>query len=134
VRVPPRRYTRYADDLAFSFDELPSADRFLTLASTVALEEGFAVNFRKTRRLRGGARQRLAGVVVNAHPNVPREEFDWLKAVLHNCRRWGPSTQHRDGVPNLRAQLTGHVAWVTMVNPQRGARLRAMLGEIDWLS
>ena len=38
-----------------------------------------------TKRMRRGVRQRIAGVVVNDRPNVARDEYDRLKATLHNC-------------------------------------------------
>jgi hypothetical protein len=50
-------YTRYADDLAFSFDSHGArrASRFHILAAGIALDEGFSVQFRKTRFVRRGA-------------------------------------------------------------------------------
>lgn len=128
------RYTRYADDLAFSFDSEGArhAGRMAALTAACALDEGLSVRHSKTRRMRQGVRQRLAGVVVNAHPNVPREAFDRLKATLHNCARAGPASQDREGRGGLRARLLGEVAWVAMLNPVRGARLRELYARIDW--
>jgi RNA-directed DNA polymerase len=50
------RYTRYADDLAFSGDEEfeMRVGRFATHVAAILLEEGFAVNHRKTRIMRQG--------------------------------------------------------------------------------
>jgi hypothetical protein len=128
------RYTRYADDLVFSGgrDLEQSLRRFTAHASAAALEEGFAVNPRKTRVMRRGARQRVAGVVVNDRPNVARDEFDRLKATLHNCLRSGPHAQNRDGHPDFQAHLAGRVAHVMMLNQIRGQKLRKMLGAIAW--
>jgi RNA-directed DNA polymerase len=128
------RYSRYADDLAFSGgDELArAAPRFETLVAVIAAGEGFALNHRKTRVMRRGARQRLAGLVVNAHPNVARADYDRLKAILHNAARTGPEAQNRDGHPDFRAHLRGRVAFVEMVNPARGARLRRWFARIEW--
>ncbi len=127
-------YTRYADDLAFSGgnDLARSIDRFSVHACAVALEEGFVVNTRKTRVLRRGVRQRLAGVVVNAHPNLARDDYDRLKAILHNCIRFGPSSQNREAHPDFRAHLTGRVAHLAMLNPERGRKLREMTERIGW--
>ena len=56
-------YTRYADDLAFSggreFER--RVERFSAHAAAVLLEEGFSVHHRKTRIMRQGVRQHLAG-------------------------------------------------------------------------
>lgn len=127
-------YTRYADDLAFSGgNELARGwKRFQTAVAVAAIEEGFALNFRKTRAMRPGHRQLLAGVVVNARPNVARADFDRLKAVLTNCARHGPDGQNRAGHADFRAHLLGSIAHVAMVHPARGARLKALFARIRW--
>ena len=127
-------YTRYADDIAFSGDEVFSerARTLLHVATEIVESEGFVVNARKTRLMRRGARQQVTGIVVNDHLNVPRPSYDALKAVLHNCARHGPAAQNRDGVPDFRAHLDGRVAWVEAVNPSRGAKLRRIFEAIAW--
>ncbi|MCA9558444.1 MAG: RNA-directed DNA polymerase, partial [Myxococcales bacterium] len=65
-------------------------------------------------------------------PNVARADFDRLKAVLTNCARHGAASQNRDAHPAWQAHLEGRVAWVASVHPERGARLRALLAQIDW--
>jgi hypothetical protein len=127
-------YTRYADDLAFSGGrELErSAERFHVLVCRVALEEGFPIQTRKTRVMRRGVRQQLTGIVVNAHPNLPRPQYDRLKALLYNCVRFGPASQNRDGYPDFRARVAGQVAYVASLNPARGAKLRTLFDQIDW--
>jgi hypothetical protein len=128
------QYTRYADDLAFSggdeFDR--RVERFSTHVAAVLLEEGFSVNHRKTRIMRQGVRQRLAGLVANQRMNVMRIDFDRLKATLHNCVRLGPQSQNRTGHPRFRAHLDGRIGWVESVNPDKGQRLRAIFDRIGW--
>ena len=127
-------YTRYADDLAFSGgdDFARSVDRFWVHACAIALEEGFEVNARKTRIMRRGVRQRVAGVVINTTPNVSREEYDTLKATLYNCLKHGPNGQNRHGLADFRAHLLGKVAHVGSLHLDRGRRLRAMFDRIAW--
>ncbi|NHZ97250.1 hypothetical protein [Massilia sp. CCM 8734] len=107
-------------------------DRFHAQVGAIALEEGFAINTRKTRMMRAGVRQQVTGIVVNRHPNIARDEFDMLKAMLTNCARHGPQGQDRENRPDFRAWLAGKVAYVTMVNPQRGARLQGLFDAITW--
>jgi hypothetical protein len=128
------KYSRYADDLAFSGDAAfaRSTTDFATLAAAIALDEGFEVNFRKTRAMRRGDRQRVCGLVVNERPNLARPDHDRLKAVLTNCQRYGAGSQNRDGHSDFRAHLQGRVAWVEAVAPARGAKLRALFDAIDW--
>jgi retron-type reverse transcriptase len=110
-------YTRYADDLVLSCDHrLRVPVRWI---ERFAREEGFRVNRAKTRVMSRAGRQTVTGIVVNERLNVPRPEYDRLKAILH---RGG------DGLD--LAHLEGRVAWVESLNPVRGAKLRARLDEL----
>lgn len=128
------RYTRYADDLAFSGGrELEGRARaFHVAVCRIALEEGFEVNTRKTRFLRRARRQRLAGVVVNDKVNCARDEYDRLKATLTNCVRHGPAGQNRAGVADFRAHLAGRIAQLGRLNARRGAKLRELFARVAW--
>ncbi len=134
ARAAGAAYTRYADDLAFSGDAgfARRVERFAVHATAVSMEEGFEVHTRKTRVMRQGVRQRLAGLVVNERVNVAREEFDRLKAVLTNCVRLGPESQNRDGHAAFREHLLGRVGFVESVNTARGAKLRGIFELIGW--
>ena len=127
-------YTRYADDLAFSggekFDRCVT--RFSTHVAAILHEEGFAVNHRKTRIMRQGARQHLAGLVTNQRVNIMRADFDRLKAILTNCIRLGPESQNRETHPRFRLHLEGRVGFVESINPARGQHLRALFNRITW--
>jgi RNA-directed DNA polymerase len=127
-------YTRYADDLAFSGGELleRGARRFQVQVGGIALQEGFELQMRKSRFMRQGVRQQLAGVVVNTRTNIRREDYDRLKAILTNCIRHGPASQNRDGHTDFRGHLAGRIAYVAMLNPERGRRLRGLFDRIAW--
>ncbi len=125
-------YTRYADDLTFSTDVPAAAPRLLAATRAIARDEGFSLNDAKTRYATSAGRQRVTGVVVNAGTNVAREEYDALKALLHDARVNGPAAANRAGVPDLRAHVLGRVAWVSALNPARGARLRERAEALAW--
>lgn len=127
------RYTRYADDLAFSGGRLleRGARRFQVQVGSIVLEEGFALNMRKTRFMRQAVRQQLAGVVVNVQPALARQQYDHLRAILHNSLCRGPETQQR-GRPRFREHLQGRIAYLQQFHPARAARLRALFDKIDW--
>jgi RNA-directed DNA polymerase len=127
-------YSRYADDLTFSgrhrlWRTTPQLTR---LVEEIVTEEGFRLNAAKTSRRARGERQLVTGLVVNAHPNVRRTEYDVLKAIVHNARRTGGPAQNRDQHPHFRTHLQGRIAWVEHVHPVHGARLRADFERIDW--
>jgi RNA-directed DNA polymerase len=128
------RYTRYADDLAFSGSELfdRCVNRFATHVAVFLHEENLAIHHRKTRVMRQGVRQHLAGLVANRHANIIRGDFDRLKATLTNCIRMGPESQNREGHSDYHAHLQGKVSFVEMINPAKGQRLRAILERIEW--
>lgn len=127
-------YGRYADDLLFSGDAgyARRIERFLIQAMAVALEEGFEVHGHKTRVMRQGVAQSAVGLRLNARPNIPRKEFDLLKAILTNCVRHGPQTQNKANVTDFQAHLSGRIAHLKMVNEQRGAKLRMIFDRVSW--
>ena len=127
-------YTRYADDLAFSGDEdfEKCVERFAVHVAAILAEEGFSVHHRKTRIMRQGVRQYLAGLVANQRVNIVRADFDRLKATLHNCIRHGLESQNREAHPCFRSHLQGRVGFVEMINPEKGRRLRGLLEQISW--
>jgi RNA-directed DNA polymerase len=136
------QYTRYADDLIFSGPRKSigkSVGRggvqprgLSRLVCSIAADEGFEVNFRKTRIMLPGTRQHACGLTLNEHVNISRREFDTLKATLHNCARRGPASQNTGNVPRFRDHLLGRVAYVESVNAARGKKLRAVFEQIDW--
>lgn len=128
------RYTRYADDLAFSGDQrfARAVGRLRIQVGAIALEEGFVVQHQKTRSMPRAVRQRVAGVVLNVRPNLARPDYDRLKATLTNCIRLGPQSQNRDRHRNFQAHLQGRIAYVADLNPNRGRRLRALFDQIVW--
>ena len=134
VRTLGATYTRYADDIVFSGDATFARHAYRVLATLgrIAGEEGYTLNAKKTRLSRAHQRQTVTGIVVNAHMNIARDDYDRLKAILHNCVRYGPATQNHEGVADFRAHLDGRVGWVTQVNPHRGRKLRRTFDAIRW--
>ncbi|HMJ11343.1 MAG TPA: reverse transcriptase family protein [Polyangiaceae bacterium] len=127
-------YSRYADDLAFSGERtlLRRSTRFVVRAGAIALEEGFRLRYRKLRVMPHTGRQHLAGLIINARPNVPRRDYDALRATLHNAIQHGPDSQNRTGHPDFRAQLEGRITWIAQTNQLRATRLRTLFDRIHW--
>jgi RNA-directed DNA polymerase len=122
------RYTRYADDLTFSFakglDHKNDLGRFLWWVNQVCQQEGFAENVGKRKILRPSAQQRITGVVVNSGLSVPRAMRRTFRAILHNCRMHGLDSQAR-GRRDFRAYLLGYASYIQMVQPSLGKRVLA---------
>ena len=116
------RYTRYADDLTFSWhgDARPQIGALLRGVGHVVRAEGFEVHAKKTRVMRAGARQKVTGLVVNRAPadrptaRVPRATQRKLRAAIRN-RELG-----RQGEGETLEQLKGMAAFVMMTDRARG--------------
>jgi RNA-directed DNA polymerase len=136
ARVLGARYTRYADDLTFSFHGRAAdgprnrVGRLLRMVTRIVREEGFAIQPRKTRVMRSGARQSVTGLVVNAaegrpDARVPRKTLRALRAALKN-RELG-----RPGKGETLDQLRGMAAFVMMTDRERGAALMARVDRLE---
>lgn len=86
--------------------------------------ESLVVNEKKTRVQRPGRRQTGTGIVVNQRPNVPRKLTKRLRAILHQAKKGGLAAQNRQQRDHFEPWLDGMIAYVQMVNPAKGKRLR----------
>jgi RNA-directed DNA polymerase len=97
-------YTRYADDITFSTDDMqfPAglalreqlADGSYTVVagddlSKAVAASGFRMNAKKVRLQGRGVRQSVTGLGVNVHVNVARERIRRLRAMLHAWDKFG---------------------------------------------
>lgn len=113
-------YTRYADDLTFSGNDIDAAHALRLLAGRVVKEEGFVVNARKTRVLRSGSRQSVTGVVVNDVLGLSRQARRRLRAAIH---QYGKALAAGSADPALLARLDGKVSYVAMLNDAQARQL-----------
>jgi hypothetical protein len=80
-------YTRYADDLTFSFpnDDLQAVRYLIRRTRVIVASEGYVLHRRKKLHIRRRhARQQVTGLVVNDRVNLPRTLRRWLRAVEHH--------------------------------------------------
>lgn len=129
-------YTRYADDLTFSgpADKQSIAGWLIARVRHVAKEEGFVLHEEKGRVQRKKGRREVTGVVVNDKPGVAREEVRALRAILHRAKTTGLEAQNRAGLPRFAEHVRGRIAYVSMIDPEKGAKLRAALEALPELA
>jgi retron-type reverse transcriptase len=123
-------YTRYADDLTFSGDDVSAVGRLLTNIKRIVADEHFVLNDAKTRVARRARRQIVTGLVVNDQVATPRQLRRRLRAILHNARQGGLEAQNRTHPIEYTAYVRGLVAFVNAVNPQQAAPLMAALRRV----
>lgn len=110
-------YTRYADDLTFSTNDLTKIALLLKVVPKLVAEEGFAINTEKTRVMRAARRQTVAGVVVNKDMGLSRQTRRVLRAAIHN------ETMRPSGDVRRQRQLHGVLAYLYMLNPRQAQSL-----------
>ncbi|MBZ4376995.1 reverse transcriptase family protein [Corallococcus sp. AS-1-6] len=135
-------YTRYADDLTFSWTKAkaPKARRaqgapvavLLARVKDIVEAEGFTVHPDKTRVARKGSRQRVTGLVVNEAKDgtpaarVPRDVVRRLRAAIHNRLKGKPG---REG--ESLEQLKGMAAFIHMTDPEKGRMYLEQLAKLE---
>ncbi len=122
------RYTRYADDLTFSFPaeskDSPQLNLLLGAVPQIVKEEGFVIHPEKTRILRPGGRQTVTGLVVNenSNPRVPRKLKRQIRAAIHNLKKGQPLKEGES--PQT---LAGYAAYIRMSDPKLGKHMQEEL-------
>ncbi|MCL2651480.1 MAG: reverse transcriptase family protein [Candidatus Azobacteroides sp.] len=77
------QFTRYADDLTFSSDNIISQDTILDIILLIR-ENGFAINEKKLRIQSSSRKQTVTGLTVNEKVNVDRKLLKKIRAMLHD--------------------------------------------------
>jgi RNA-directed DNA polymerase len=120
-------YTRYADDIAFSGDAIPT---FLDVRQTIE-QEGFEVSPHKTRTTKNGQAHFVTGLSISdpSGPHVPRRFKQILRQELYYCIKHGIREHLARVDPGVTLQkginrLDGSVRFVWGIEPRLGARLR----------
>jgi len=131
-------YTRYADDLTFSWRASRKAKAKAPIAVLVArverilTAEGFRVHPDKTRVMKPGNRQVVTGLVVNEAAKgqpaarVPREVVRQLRAALHNREKGKPGKEGE-----TLEQLKGMAAFIHMTDPAKGRAFLQRLAALE---
>jgi len=99
-------YTRYADDMTFSFDATARSDTAAIIRSTkpIVREYGYKLHQGKKLRIRRRHQcQLVTGLVVNERPALPRATRRLLRAVEHRLATGGPATLSEEQMQGWRA-------------------------------
>jgi retron-type reverse transcriptase len=120
-------FTRYADDITFSFDNpQTNAQQLVWRIKKVLTDEGFTVHPDKIRIMRKGAHQEVTGIVVNEKAGIPRKKLRQFRAVLHQLKTKEASAL-KWGNGNLTSAVTGYANFVKMVKPAQGAAFQQQI-------
>lgn len=133
-------YSRYADDLCFSFS---TATRNSVIDAKKSISKilyslGFQVNSKKTRIIPPGARKIVTGLLVNGHmPSVPKEIRDVVRMHLYYCNKHGipPHCSNRGfrSIVGFRNHLHGLIRYIYSINAQQGKKYLEQFSALPWI-
>lgn len=114
-------YTRYADDMSFSFineNTDLTYGRLIGLISKIVKEEGFNINKNKTKFLRQNNRQCITGIVINNEEiGVPKKWIKNLRAAIYNANK----LKNNEQIPSSKTinEISGMTSWIKSVNSEK---------------
>jgi hypothetical protein len=132
-------YTRYADDITFSFAGPPPAD-FLESIRAIVLYHGFVVNDKKVRLLSRIEQPEITGLVLGKGSKpVPGKE--WLKHLKQEIKiyRWLMSEAVRERglfhafvFDRFKKSVLGQIEFLGFVLGKDHKEYRKMAGKVRW--
>ena len=129
------KYSRYADDMIFSFTtefNRVEADKVLSEVGRLVNEAGFQLNNEKTRVLKPGSRMQILGLLIgDPGLRIPKEKKQKLDKALRAVEKFGfeSHTEFIDEVYSFKVlnQLHGFLIWANEVEPGwAGPRLKLL--------
>lgn len=128
-------YSRYADDITFSSDEIETLPNLRYIKRLMA-EEHFALNDSKTKLLKDGMRQEVTGLLINGRVRVPRVYKKDIYRHLHFCLKYG-GLGHLNRIHSQynmsRDWLLGRIFYVNSVEPDEAKKMLYLFNRVDWL-
>ncbi|MFG6460164.1 reverse transcriptase domain-containing protein [Roseateles sp. DXS20W] len=150
------RYSRYSDDLNFSFpsqslSQIPQemfAVSFVDgravveagpLVAEIVAKQGFIINANKTRGVDREHRQVVTGIVVNDGLSVPRKYLDSIRGALYMWRKHGLAEAEKNAAPVLHTRnyssgaipsfvplIRGKLNWLASVEGRSGSNFQRL--------
>lgn len=128
-------YSRYADDITFSSDDIASLPKVKFIKKLMA-EEHFILNEEKTKLLKQGMRQEVTGLLINERVRVPRAYKKDIYRHLHFCLKYGGlgHFKHIHSSYNMsRDWLLGRIFYVNAVERDEAKKMLRLFNQVDWL-
>lgn len=113
------KYTRYADDLAFSGDLLPKEIELLVKKYLSKL--GFELNDSKRKLMKTNDPQIVSGIIVNKKAQVPKRKRNEIRNQMFYIKKFGLKShmskinQNKD---NYLKYLMGKINYIIQINPR----------------
>jgi len=128
-------YTRYADDLTFSANDITKLPSVSFVRKAVE-DEGLKLNYSKTGTYGRDSRQMVTGILIDGeHMHVSQKYKRQIARHLHFCEKFGAKA-HFDhimpGKDNYKEWLYGKIYFLYAVEPATAKALLERANKIDW--
>lgn len=80
-------YSRYADDLTFSFNKRIDVNKLISYIINILLSEWFSLNYDKICLISSWKQQKVTGIVVNSDVSVWRKYYKKFKSIFYNISK-----------------------------------------------
>ena len=123
------KFTRYADDIAFSSENKDfKIGKLIPEIKAIVEKENLSINYRKTKIRRPHNRMAVTGIVINEKLSVPRWKWRNFRAELHNLVKENAAIELE-----YWQQLRGYAEWIKTLNPQRGKDFLEKIGRLTYV-
>ncbi len=137
ARLGHYSYSRYFDDLTFSFNskeiimdalEDKNTTKPLQIIHIIKIVQSYLekikleLNYDKTKIMKKNKRQSVCNLTVNEKVNINRKYYRWLRAIKHHFDTGKETTIGKE-------QYLGHLAFVHSINPKIVEKLMMKGGE-----
>ncbi len=113
------KYTRYADDLAFSGNL--NADEIEKLVRDELLKIGLELNDNKRKLMKPNQPQLISGIIVNKKAQLPKEVRNKLRIEMYYIKKFGLENhmeRTNQTKSNYLKHILGKVNYVLQINPR----------------
>ncbi len=114
------KYTRYADDLAFS-GKIIKQQELTNLISEELLKVGLEINVNKTKLMTQSQPQFISGIIVNEKTQVPKSQRNAIRNTMFYIKKFGLESHMKktnQEKSNYVKHLIGKINYVLTINPK----------------
>lgn len=116
-------YSRYADDLTFSFNYKKLPIKQVNDIYKIIIENGFVINTKKIRYAFKNQRQLVTGLVVNNKVNVKKDFIRLIRSILYNWENKGfdyIQSEFKNKISNSKNIISTMDGWINFLGSIRG--------------
>jgi len=127
-------YTRYADDITFSGNDIKNIPT-KTENMRVVMSENLLINWNKWTLRKKGMRQKVTGLNTTHGLSVPKSYRKDVKRHIHFCLKYGPERHQKkigDDKQFYRYWRLGRIHYIRFISPEIGNKMLKDFNNIQW--